>query len=63
MNNEENMLTLKGEIKSPSMARDQVLTGFMRSLEKGMFKKVRLVSTKDSSKKKLSTFELRLWVE
>ena len=63
MNTKENMLTLKGEIESPSMVRDQVLTGLMRSLEEGIFKKVRLVSAKDSSKKKLSTFELRLGVE
>ena len=63
MNVKEKTLTLKGEIKSPSMVREQVLTGFMRSLEKGIVKKVKLVSTKDSSKENLNTFELRLGIE
>ena len=63
MNAKKNMLTLKGEIKSPSMVREQVLTGFMRSLEKGIFKKVKLVFTKNSSKKNLNTFELKLGLE
>ncbi len=59
----ENMLTLKGEIKSPGLVREQVLTEFMRSLEKGIFKEVNLISTKDSSEDKLNTFELRLGIE
>ncbi len=63
MNAKENVITLKGEIKSPSMVREQVLTRFMRSLEKGIFKRVKLVSTKDSSKKNLNTFELKLGIE
>jgi len=63
MNAQENLLTLKGQIKSPSLAREKVLTEFMRSLEKGIFKEVNLISTKDSSEDKLNTFELRLGVE
>jgi len=63
INAQQNILTLKGQIKSPSLIREQVLTGFMRSLEKGIFKKVKLVSTKGSSKDNLNTFELGLGVE
>jgi type IV pilus assembly protein PilM len=63
MNAQENILGLKGQIKSDAMVREQVLTGFMRSLEKGIFKEVKLVSTKDSSKENLNTFELRLGVK
>jgi len=63
MNVQKNTLTLKGEIKSPGLVREQVLTGFMRSLEKGVFKEVKLVSTKESSKDNLNTFELRLGIE
>ncbi len=63
MNAKENMFTLKGEIKSPGLVREQVLTEFMRSLEKGIFKEVNLISTKDLSEDKLNTFELRLGIE
>jgi len=63
MNARENVLTLKGQIKSPGLAREKVLTEFMRSLEKGIFKEVNLISTKDSSQDKLNTFELRLGIE
>jgi len=63
INAKENILSLKGEIKSDGMIREQVLTGFMRSLEKGIFKEVKLVSTKDSSEENLNTFELRLGIE
>jgi hypothetical protein len=59
----ENMLTLKGDIKSPGLARELVLTGFMRSLEEGTFEDVTLISTMDSSQDELSTFELRSGVE
>jgi type IV pilus assembly protein PilM len=59
----ENILALKGEIKSPGLVREQVLTEFMRSLEKGIFKEVNLVSTKDSSEDKHNTFELRSGIE
>jgi len=63
MNAKENILTLKGEIKSPGLAREKALTEFMRSLEKGIFKEVNLISTKGSSQDKLNTFELRLRIE
>ncbi len=63
MSTEKNMLTLKGQIKSPTLDREKILTNFMRSLEKGIFKKVNLISTKDSSQEKLNTFELRLEIE
>jgi len=63
MSAKENILALKGEIKSPGLVREQVLTEFMRSLEKGIFKEVNLISTKDSSEDKLNTFELRSGVE
>ena len=63
INVKENELALKGEIRSPNMVREQILTGFMRSLQKGIFKKVKLVSTKDSFKENLNTFELRLGIE
>ena len=63
MSVKENILILRGQIKSPGLAREQVLTEFMRSLEKGIFKGVTLISTKDSSKDKLNTFELRSGVE
>jgi len=62
-NAKENILTLKGEIRSPALTREKVLTEFMRSLEKGIFKEVNLISTKDSSQEKLNTFELRLGIE
>ncbi len=60
---EKNILTLKGQIKSPAPDREKILTNFMRSLEKGIFRKVNLISTKDSSQEKLNTFELRLRIE
>jgi len=63
MNAKEKMLILRGEIKSPGLVREQILTEFMRSLEKGIFKEVNLISTKHSSEDKLNTFELRLGVE
>jgi hypothetical protein len=63
MNDIENMLTLKGQIKSPGLAGEQFLTEFMCSLEKGGFKEVNLISSKDSPEDKLNTFELRLGVE
>jgi len=63
MNAKENILTLKGEIRSPALNREKVLTEFMRSLEKGIFKEVNLISTKGTSQDKLNTFELRSGVE
>lgn len=63
MSAKENILALKGEIKSPALDREKVLTEFMRSLEKGIFKEVNLISTKGSSQEKLNTFELRLGIE
>ena len=63
MNAEENLLTLKGQIKSTRLAREQFLTEFMCSLEKGVFKEVNLISSKDSPEDKLNTFELRLGIE
>jgi len=63
MSAKENILTLKGEIKSPGLVREQVLTEFMRSLEKGIFKEVNLVSTKGTSEDKHNTFELRSGIE
>jgi len=60
---EKNILTLRGQIKSPAPDREKILTNFMRSLEKGIFKKVNLISTKDSTREKLNTFELRLSIE
>jgi len=63
MNAEENLLTLKGQIKSPRLAREQFLTEFMCSLQKGVFKEVNLISLKDSPEDKLNTFELRLGIE
>jgi type IV pilus assembly protein PilM len=63
LNAKEKELALKGEIKSPGLVREQVLIGFIRSLEKGIFKKVKLVSTKDLPKENLNTFELKLGIE
>ena len=63
MNTKENILTLKGEIKSPALAGEQFLTKFMCSLEEGVFKEVNLISSKDSPEDKLNTFELRLGIE
>jgi len=63
MNAKENILTLKGEIKSPALAGEQFLTEFMCSLEEGVFKEVNLISSKDSPEDKLNTFELRLGIE
>jgi len=63
MNAKENMLTVKGEIKSPGLVREQILTEFMGSLEKGIFNKVELISTKESSEGTLNTFELKLKIE
>jgi len=63
MNTKENVLTLKGKIKSPGPVREQVLTELMRLLEKGIFKEVNLISTRDSSEDELNTFELRLKIE
>jgi type IV pilus assembly protein PilM len=62
MSAKENILSLEGQIKSDAVVREQVLTGFMRSLEKGIFKEVKLVTTKDSSEENLNTFELRLGI-
>jgi len=59
----ENVLTVKGEIRSPGLVREQVLTEFMRSLKKGIFKEVNLISTKGSSHEELNTFELKLGME
>ena len=63
MNVQESILTLKGQIKTAGQAKEKVLTEFMSSLEKGIFKEVNLISTKDSSQDKLNTFELRLGIE
>lgn len=63
MNATENILTLKGKIKSPGVGREQFLTQFMCSLEEGIFKEVNLISSKDSPEDKLNTFELRLGIE
>ena len=63
MNAQKDILTLKGQIKSPPLATEQVLTEFMRSLEEGIFREVNLISTKNSSEDKLNTFELRLGVK
>lgn len=63
MDAQEDTLTLKGKIVSPGLIREQVLTEFMRSLEKGMFTEVTLVSTKELPEDKLSIFELRLRIE
>jgi type IV pilus assembly protein PilM len=60
---ERRTLTLKGQIKSPALDREKILTNFMSSLEKGIFKKVSLISTKDSTQEKLNNFELRLAIE
>ncbi|MBN1805985.1 MAG: type IV pilus assembly protein PilM [Sedimentisphaerales bacterium] len=63
INVQKNTLILKGQIKSPASDREKILTGFMRSLEKGIFEKVNLVSTMNSSQNDLSIFELKLGVE
>jgi len=63
MNATENILTLKGEIKSPGVGREQFLTQFMCSLEEGIFKEVNLISSKDSPEDKLNTFKLRLGIK
>ena len=57
------VLTIKGQIKSPGPAREKILTEFMRSLEKGIFKHIHLISTRDSLENKFNTFELKLQVE
>jgi Tfp pilus assembly protein PilN len=63
INAQKNILTLKGQIKSSGLTKENFLTEFMRTLEKGIFKEVNLISTKNSSEDKLSTFELRLGLE
>ena len=64
MNIQEGALTLKGEIKSPDLAEEKVLSEMMKSMEKGIFKQVSLVNTKKSSAPdKLTTFELKLSVQ
>ena len=64
MNAESNTLTLKGEIKSAGVSEKKLLTEFMNLLEKGIFKEVNLVTTKEGlSADKAYTFELRLTVE
>lgn len=60
----KNRLTLKGRIKSSDLAEEKVLTEFMNSLEKGIFKEVNLISSKKGlSRDKPYTFELRLDIE
>lgn len=59
----EKELTLKGEIKAPGLLREQILIEFIHSLEKGIFKKVKLISSRDSSEENLNTFELKLGFE
>jgi type IV pilus assembly protein PilM len=63
MNAEESTLTLKGHIKSSALSNEKVLADFMSSLEKGIFKKVNLVSTRDLSHDNVNAFELKLSVE
>ncbi len=63
VNAQKNTLTLKGQIKSPELVGKNFLSEFIFTLEKGMFKEVNLISTKNSSKDKLRSFELRLGLE
>jgi type IV pilus assembly protein PilM len=63
MSTQDNILTLKGQIQSPGLAKERVLTEFMHLLEKEIFEEVSLISTKDLSQNKLSTFELRSQIE
>jgi len=63
MNAQKNILILKGQIKSPTLTKENFLTEFMHTLEKGIFKEVNLISAKNSSEDKLSSFELRLRLE
>ena len=63
MNIDKKILTLKGYIKSPVLSSEKVLADYMSSLEKGMFKKVSLISTGNSSMDTLNSFELKVIVE
>jgi type IV pilus assembly protein PilM len=60
---QKDVLTLRGHIKSPALTRENSLTEFMRTLEKGIFKEVTLISTRSSPEDKLSSFELKLVYE
>ena len=58
------VLNLKGEIKSPGLPEEKVLTEFMSILEEGIFQNVTLVTTKKGlSADEPYTFELRLTPE
>ena len=64
MSAQEKRLTLKGEIKLSGKTSEKVLTEFMNSLEKGIFKEVNLVTTREGLlPDKPSTFELKLHME
>ena len=64
MSAQEKRLTLKGEIKSSGKASEKILTSFMNSLEKGIFKEVNLVSAREGLlADEPSTFELKLHME
>jgi len=63
MNAQDNTLTLRGQIKSQGPTKENFLTGFIRTLEKGIFKEVNLISQKNSIEDKLSHFELKLELE
>jgi type IV pilus assembly protein PilM len=63
INAQRSTLTLKGQVKSSISTKENLLTEFMRTLEKGIFKEVNLISTKNLPEEKLSTFELRLELE
>jgi type IV pilus assembly protein PilM len=64
MDLQQKRLSLKGEIRSVGKAFEEVLSEFMDSLEKGIFKEANLVSTKKGlSLSSPSTFELSLTFE
>ncbi len=58
---ENKSIKVKGVIFSEE--REEALSGFIFALEKGIFKNVKLVTTKEVEGKKANEYELRCWVD
>jgi len=61
MNMKDNIITMKGIVASEG--GEEILSDFILTLEKGIFKNVKLVSTKDLKDEVGNEFELKCWVD
>ncbi|MBI5145383.1 MAG: PilN domain-containing protein [Candidatus Omnitrophica bacterium] len=58
---ENKFIIMKGIVGS--LEKDELLSEFILTLEKGIFSKVKLVTSKESEDKTANKFELTCWVD